>query len=175
MPHLRKHIRTQKRQHKILLTRMQKGSQTRSRPRIHAQMASRKPRTERRETKARRSRSPPPTHQTMARQQPRTSSRLSQSLPTGEPRNRGCPSSQMETIPLRKHRIQGSLQKVGAMQPRGSRADSCTQSQSGSRRQRNTRPHPSQMGGQQRNLLSLRRIHQSRPPVARPHVDDSGA
>lgn len=82
--------------------------------------------------------------------------------------------TQMETISLRSHRIQGRLPKMGATQPRGSRRDSCTQSQSGSRRQCDTRPHPSQMGGQQRNLLSLRRIHQSRPQVARPYVADSG-
>ena len=82
--------------------------------------------------------------------------------------------TQMETIPLRSHRIQGSLPKMGATQPRSSRGDSCTQSQSGSRRQCDTRPHPSQMGSQQQNLLSLRRIHQSRPQVARPYVANSG-
>lgn len=174
MPHLRKHIHNQKRQHKILLTQMQKRSQTQSRQRIHAQMASRKPRKERRATQTRRPRCPSPTRQTMPRQQSRTRSRLSQSLPTGEPRNRGRPPTQMETIPLRNHRIQGRLPKMGATQPRGSRGDSCTQSQSGSRRQCDTRPHPSQMGGQQRNLLSLRRTHQSRPQVARPYVADSG-
>ena len=153
---------------------MQERSQTQSRQRIYAQMASRKPRKERRTTQTRRPRGPPPTRQTMPRQQPRTSSRLSQSLPTGEPRNRSRTPTQMEAIPLRKHRIQGSLPKMGATQPRGSRGDSCAQSQSGSRRQRNTRAHPSQMGSQQRNLLPLRRIHQSRPQVAQPYVTDSG-
>lgn len=82
--------------------------------------------------------------------------------------------TQMAAISLRKGRIQGSLPKMGATQPGGSRGDSCAQSQSGSRRQCDTHPHPSQMGGQQRNLLSLRRIHQSRPQVARPYVADSG-
>ena len=174
MPHLRKHIHAQKRHRKILLTQTQERSQTQSRPRIHAQIASRKPRKERRATQTRRPRGPPSTRQTMPRQQPRTSSRLSQSLPTGEPRNRGRPPTHMETIPLRQHHIQGSLPKMGATQPGGSRGDSCAQSQSGSRRQCDTHPHPSQTGGQQRNLLSLRRIHQSRPQVARPYVADNG-
>ena len=110
----------------------------------------------------------------MPRQQSRTSSRLSQSLPTGEPQNRGRPPAPMEENSLRTSRIQRGMPKVGATQPRGSRGDSCTQSQSGSRRQCDTHPHPSQMGGQQRNLLSLRRIHQSRPQAARPYVADSG-
>lgn len=153
---------------------MQKRRQTQSRQRIHAQMASRKPRKERRAAQTRRPRGPPPTRQTIPRQQSRTSSRLSQNLPTGEPRNRGRPPTQMETIPLRSHRIQGRLPKVGATQPRGSRRDSCTQSQSGSRRRCDTRPHPSQMGGQQQNLLSLRRTHQSRPQIAQPYVTDRG-
>lgn len=108
-------------------------------------------------------------HAQMESRKPRKERRATQAR-----RPQGQTPTQMEAIPLRSHRIQGSLPKIGATQPRGSRGDSCTQSQSGSRRQCDTRPHPSQMGGQQRNLLSLQRIHQSKPQVARRYVDDSG-
>mgnify|MGYP000088655784 CR=1 FL=1 len=175
MPHLRKRIHSKKQQLKILLTQMQERSQTQSRQGIHAQMESKKPRTERRAPQTGRPRSPQTTHTPLARTTPRRSESPSQSLPPSKPQNRSFTPAQMAAISPRKGCIQGSLPKVGATQPRNSRRTARTQSQSRSRRQRHTRTHPGKMGGKQQGMPPLRRPHQPRHPIARPNVAYSGA
>lgn len=61
----------------VLFQRMQEGRQTQSRPRIHAQMASRKPRKECRATQTRRPRTTQAAHIPLARATPQQSERSS--------------------------------------------------------------------------------------------------
>ena len=99
-----------------LLQRMQERSQTQSRQRIHAQMASKKPRKERRATQTRRPPTTQAAHTPLARATPRRSESPSQSIPPSKPRIRERANAQVarrprtQRAPLRKHEAMGHPQ-----------------------------------------------------------------